>query len=258
MPINHVDNHPNAIPPQAMDRRTLLMLCAPGAVPGLLAACGTEATVSVNVTSTPTSRPSHTPHPHTTKPSSPTPQPSPTDADWSALASNLRGTLIRPGNSQYPVAHQLFNPRFDGILPAAIAYCSSLADVQTCLSFVQRFGLPFTPRSGGHSYAGYSTTTGLILDITSMSPVAVNAGTGVATVGAGARLIHALLQARRPAVDSRDRQGKRCASTPTDRRTSGTHPGGAPGPRPGDTVPTRRSSLRSASIATRPPTRMRW
>src|SRR5260370_33032395 len=70
-----------------------------------------------------------------------------------------------------------------------MAYCGRLADVQTCLSFVQRFGLPFTSRSGGHSYAGYSTTTGLVVDITSMNAVKVNAGTGVATIGAGARLI---------------------------------------------------------------------
>src|SRR5260370_37503417 len=81
-------------------------------------------------------------------------------------------------------------PLFDGPLPAAIASCVSLADVQTCLSFVQRFGLPFTSRSGGHSYAGYSTTTGLVVDITSMNAVKVNAGTGVATIGADARVAH--------------------------------------------------------------------
>src|SRR5207248_4668815 len=114
---------------------------------------------------------------------------SPTHADWSALARSLQGTLIRPNSPRYPAAHQLFNPRFDSVLPAAIAYCVSPADVQTCLAFVQRFGLPFTPRSGGHSYAGYSTTTGLVVDITSMNAVKVNAGTGIVTIGAGARLI---------------------------------------------------------------------
>ena len=45
------------------------------------------------------------------------------------------------------------------------------------------------PRSGGHSYAGYSTTIGLVLDVTRMSTVTVNSGAGTATVGAGARLI---------------------------------------------------------------------
>jgi hypothetical protein len=171
------DKHPDNASSQDMKRRTFLKLCFLGVVPGLLAACGGGASVSGNVTSSPTTQPS------------PTVQPTPAAADWSALARSLQGTLIRPGNSRYPVAHQLFNPRFDGILPAAIAYCVSLADVQTCLSFVQRFSLPFTPRSGGHSYAGYSTTTGLVVDITSLNAVKVNAGTGVATIGAGALLI---------------------------------------------------------------------
>lgn len=73
--------------------------------------------------------------------------------------------------------------------PAAIAYCQSTADVQTCLAFTQRFGVPVAPRSGGHSYAGYSTTTGLVLDVSRMNTISVNAGAGTATIGAGARLI---------------------------------------------------------------------
>ncbi len=105
------------------------------------------------------------------------------------LARSLQGTLVRPGNPQYSTAYQLFITRFDSIRPAAVAYCASPRDVQACLSFVRRFGLPFAPRAGGHSYAGYSTTTGLVLDITRMNTVTVNANTGIVTVGAGARLI---------------------------------------------------------------------
>src|SRR5260370_11258483 len=162
MPMDRAGKHPGNALPQDMNRRTFLKLCTLGVVPGLLAACGGGASVSGNVTPSPTRRPSPTVQP------TPTKQPSPTEADWSALARSLQGTLIRPDNSQYPVAHQLFNPRFDDILPAAIAYCLSLAYVQTCLSFVQRFGLPFTPRSGGHAYASYSTTTALLAEIPPM------------------------------------------------------------------------------------------
>ena len=182
-------NHTRDLSPLEMDRRTFLKLCVLGSVPGLLAACATEPSTAINLAPSPTLRPSPTHQLSPTAQPSPTPYPSPTDADWSALASGLQGNLIRPDNAQYPVARQLFNPRFDTILPAAIAYCVSPADVQTCLAFVQRFGLPFTPRSGGHSYAGYSASTGLVLDITSMNTVTANATTGLATVGAGARLI---------------------------------------------------------------------
>src|SRR6266567_2468866 len=128
MPMDRADKHPDNASPQDMNRRTFLKLCSLGVVPGLLAACGGGASVSGNVTPSPTKRPSPTVQPPPTK------QPSPTEADWSALARSLQGTLIRPDNSRYPVAHQLFNTRFDGILPAAIASCVSLADVQTCRS----------------------------------------------------------------------------------------------------------------------------
>jgi FAD/FMN-containing dehydrogenase len=105
------------------------------------------------------------------------------------LARSLQGTLVRPGDEQYTIAHQLFSTRFDNILSSAIAYCASLSDVQRCLAFARRFGLPFAARAGGHSYAGYSTSTGLVIDVTRMNAVIVNAGTSTATIGAGARLI---------------------------------------------------------------------
>ncbi|HEX3642306.1 MAG TPA: FAD-binding oxidoreductase, partial [Ktedonobacteraceae bacterium] len=116
---------------------------------------------------------------------------SPTAASpsWSVLAKSLQGKLVRPDSPQYATAHQLFNPRFDGVLPAAIAYCVSPADVQSCLAFAHRFGLPLALRAGGHSYGGYSTTTGLVLDVTHMNTVTVDTSTSIATVGAGAQLI---------------------------------------------------------------------
>jgi FAD/FMN-containing dehydrogenase len=119
--------------------------------------------------------------------SSPTAQPSPTSADWSALAKNLQGTLVRPGDAQYATSLQLFSPRFDNMHPQGIAYCTSASDVQACLAFVRKFAIPFAIRSGGHSYPGYSTTNGLIVDVTRMNGVTVNGST--ATVSAGARLI---------------------------------------------------------------------
>ncbi len=168
-----------------MNRRKFLVLCAAGALPGVLAACQTTPSQAGSPTASPTkaASPTSTPTP------SPTMQPSPTDADWAALARSLQGTLVRPTSSQYLAALQLFNTRFDSVRPAAIAYCASPTDVQTCLAFAHKFALPLAPRSGGHSYTGYSTSTGLVLDVTRMNTVALNTGAGTATVGAGARLI---------------------------------------------------------------------
>ncbi len=169
---------------EKMSRRKFLALSALGVLPGVLVACqsGTPGPTDVtptHVLSSPTSTPS----------SSPTSPPVLTEADWTALAHSLQGTLVRPGTSQYQTAYQLYSPRFDGIHPQAVAYCASPADVQLCLSFVRKFNLPLAPRGGGHSYAGYSTTTGLVVDVTRMNAIQVNTSAGNAVVGAGARLI---------------------------------------------------------------------
>jgi FAD/FMN-containing dehydrogenase len=111
----------------------------------------------------------------------------PKAADWAALARDLSGRLIRPGESGYTTAKELFDPRFDSLRPAGIAYCRNPHDVATSLAFVRKYGLPVAARCGGHSYAGWSSTSGLIIDVTRMAGVNVSAGR--ATVGAGTRLI---------------------------------------------------------------------
>jgi FAD/FMN-containing dehydrogenase len=111
----------------------------------------------------------------------------PKTADWTALARDLSGPLIRPGESGYTTAKELFDPRFDSLRPAGIAYCRNPHDVATSLAFVRKFGIGVAARCGGHSYAGWSSTSGLIVDVTRMAGVSVSGGT--ATVGAGTRLI---------------------------------------------------------------------
>jgi FAD/FMN-containing dehydrogenase len=117
----------------------------------------------------------------------------PTAADWTALAKDLAGPLVRPGDSSYPTAKLLFDPRFDGLKPAGIAYVNDAADVSTCLAFARKYDVPFAARSGGHSYAGWSGSNGLIIDVSDLAAVTVRGTT--ATVGAGTQVIdfyHAL------------------------------------------------------------------
>ena len=94
-------------------------------------------------------------------------------------------TLIRPGQPSYPAAKELYDPRFDDLSPAGVfpGYCATGRDVSTCVAFVRKFGLPVAVRSGGHSYAGWSSTTGLIVDVTAMN--SFQAAHGTVTVGAG-------------------------------------------------------------------------
>jgi FAD/FMN-containing dehydrogenase len=111
----------------------------------------------------------------------------PAPSDWTALAKDLAGTLVRPGDASYGTAKLLFDPRFDGQHPAGVAFVKNAHDVSTCLAFVRKFKIPFAARSGGHSYAGWSGSSGLVIDVSNLKTVAVSGTT--AAVGAGTRLI---------------------------------------------------------------------
>ncbi len=109
----------------------------------------------------------------------------PSTNSWKILEKKLSGQLILPTNPNYEIAHQLFIPLFDHIHPQGIAYCLSPADVQACIAFAQEHKIPLAVRAGGHSYAGYSTTTGLVVNLTHMNHVGMNPSNGQVVVGGG-------------------------------------------------------------------------
>src|SRR6185437_5887950 len=114
----------------------------------------------------------------------------PGPSDWAALRRQLSsGVLVTPDSSGYDTAKLLFDPKFDQTRPQGIAYCASAADVAACVAFVRRFGLPVAARSGGHSYGGWSSSSGLVIDVSKLSRVSVDAGAGAVRVGAGTLLI---------------------------------------------------------------------
>lgn len=109
-------------------------------------------------------------------------------ANWTALAHDLDGTLVRPGDAAWRTAHQLYNTRFDGLKPAAVAYVAHPDDIRTTLSYAQAHGLRVSIRNGGHSYAGYSSGDNrLVVDVSRLNSIRVSGGQAV--VGAGAKLI---------------------------------------------------------------------
>lgn len=133
-------------------------------------------------------RPSARAH-QTSKPSSlASPSSSRTSSEplpWSQLRGQLAGSLVLPSDSDYAVDKQLYDPVFDTVSPQAIAYCRSTSDVQRCIAFARNHTVAIALRSGGHSYAGYSTTTGLLIDVSHMNQVAFNPATATASVGSG-------------------------------------------------------------------------
>jgi hypothetical protein len=58
-------------------------------------------------------------------------------------------------------------------MPAGIVACATTRDVGTAVRWAREVGLPAVPRSGlGHNYAGYSATTGLLLNMARMRGIA--------------------------------------------------------------------------------------
>jgi FAD/FMN-containing dehydrogenase len=103
------------------------------------------------------------------------------------LARELSGPVVAKGAAGYDKARLLFNTRFDGAKPLAVAFCQSALDVQKTIAWARKHGIRIAPRTGGHSYGGYSTSPGVILDVTRMHGIGVAGST--AAIGAGARLI---------------------------------------------------------------------
>jgi FAD/FMN-containing dehydrogenase len=102
------------------------------------------------------------------------------------LAGRIAGEVLFPGAPGYESARTPAMARWHDIRPRAVVMCEGASDVAETLAFARRSGVHVAARSGGHCFAGRSSTLGIVIDVTPMSSVSV-AG-GVATVGAGTRL----------------------------------------------------------------------
>src|SRR5215218_7371475 len=107
-------------------------------------------------------------------------------ADWYALRGAIEGEVVLPGSASYDRLRTPKMARFRDVCPAAVVRCRTPADVAEALAFALGSGLEVAIRSGGHCFAGGSSTRGVLVDVGPMNGVSL-AGE-VSTVGAGARL----------------------------------------------------------------------
>ena len=105
-----------------------------------------------------------------------------------ALAREVRGPVITPADAAYERARLVYDERFDAVRPLAVVQPLSAADVRAAVRWARRNGVRVAARAGGHSYEGYSTTSGLVVDVRRLNGIAMHPN-GTATIGAGARLI---------------------------------------------------------------------
>ena len=108
------------------------------------------------------------------------------DSAWQELADAIAGDVVRPGTPGYDVLRRPAIPRFDDVRPAAVVLCDGPEDVAATLALARSAGLPVAVRSGGHCFAGRSTTEGVVIDVSPLDRSRSRATR--ATIGAGARL----------------------------------------------------------------------
>ena len=115
------------------------------------------------------------------------PEPNQDGASLSTLRERLRGPLILPGDAAYDGARAVWNGRIDR-RPDAVARCSDAADVQAVVDFAREHDVRISVKSTGHSYAGASVRDGgIVIDLSSMNAVQVDAAGMRARVGPGTR-----------------------------------------------------------------------
>lgn len=103
-----------------------------------------------------------------------------------ALARDFHGRLIRPGEPGFTYAAMPNNARWADVRPQAIAMCADGSDVERALVWARDNRMPFAIRSGGHNYAGFSTTPGLLINLKAMNRVTLDLAAGTATIQGGA------------------------------------------------------------------------
>ncbi len=108
-----------------------------------------------------------------------------TAAGLDALAGRLRGAVLRPGDPAYGAHRLAWNGRYDHVPPAGVVMAADEGDVAEAIRFARDAGLDFALRGGGHSFAGFSTTPGLVIDLQRLAAVAVADDGETARVGAG-------------------------------------------------------------------------
>jgi FAD/FMN-containing dehydrogenase len=112
-----------------------------------------------------------------------------TAADWADLARSVKGTLLMPGDPAYATARLPWNTIYDDVYPQAVLQVADASDVQRAITFCRDTGVNPIPRSGGHSFQGFSNGTGLIIDLSRLDTVQLNKQRTRVRIGAGALLI---------------------------------------------------------------------
>jgi FAD/FMN-containing dehydrogenase len=104
------------------------------------------------------------------------------------LGDSLSGPVMLSGHPQYDAARTIWNGMHDK-RPALIARCLDSDDVSQAISFARDNNLLVAVRGGGHSWPGHSVCDGgMMIDLSQMNTVTIDAAARRARAGGGALL----------------------------------------------------------------------
>jgi hypothetical protein len=99
----------------------------------------------------------------------------------------FRGEVIQPTDFGYERARKIWNASIDKH-PGIIARCAGAADVMAAVNFARENQLLVAVRGGGHNVSGRALCDGgIVIDLSGMKGIQVNAKNHTARVEGGAR-----------------------------------------------------------------------
>lgn len=100
--------------------------------------------------------------------------------------AGFSGELVTTGDADYDRARGVWNGMVNA-RPVLIARCRTAEEIASAIVLTRESGVPLAVRGGGHSVAGLSTCdAGVVIDLSQMRSVGVDADRRIATVEPGA------------------------------------------------------------------------
>jgi len=117
------------------------------------------------------------------------------DVEWTRLDRMTSGRVRRPGEPGFGAVSMPFNKRFTNA-PNGVLSVAGVEDVRRAVEWSREVGVRAVARGGGHSYAGYSAGSGLVIDLGALNTVSADGATGLVTAGGGATMadVYAAIQ----------------------------------------------------------------
>lgn len=108
-------------------------------------------------------------------------------AELRTAIDSADGKVLVSGIDPIPGNRLPFNLR-TVVTPHVLVLSKTPKAISESIAWANRHAVPLCARSGGHSYEGFSSLAGLVIDVGNMNSITVDRANQTATIGAGCRL----------------------------------------------------------------------